>query len=265
MSMSFADRRNYFPRGLLQPKDGFRFSVDALLLSCFAADRKPVRVLDLGTGCGVVGLGLLLRLPQAHFSVLGVDRDPAMIGAARVNAEALGFQDRFSTVSGDVASIRLVEGFMPGQHDLVLCNPPYRLPGHGRMPQGQGARSARFETTAVFDDFLAAAVLALKTRGRLVMVHLPEHLHRIIRALGSRAMEPKRLRFVHGNSHNQASLVLIEARKAARLGLEVEPPLILHQTGESGTMLTQEALSLCPFLSANARRWRKTDDGRRSV
>lgn len=248
---AFLARRGFFPRGLSQPAEGFRFSADALLLACFAAAYEPDNVLDLGTGCGVVGLGLLLRCPSEDFSVLGIDHDPEMIQAAENNAKALGFDQRFTAVLWDICDIEQMRHSTPGSCDLVVCNPPYRPKGHGRMPVDNAKRSARFETSARMEDFTQAAAKALKTRGRLALVHLPEHLGRIMALLQAHDMEPKRLRFVHGHGHKPASLLLLEARKAARPGLQVEPPLVLYRRLGQVNALTEEALAFCPFLRCN--------------
>ncbi|HDQ39723.1 MAG TPA: methyltransferase domain-containing protein [Desulfonatronum sp.] len=244
--------RQYFPRGLSQPKDGFRFSADALLLACFAGSRKPLRVLDLGTGCGVVGLGLLLIHAEANFTVMGVDHDPSMIQAAKINAAALGFEHRFTTVLGNVA--KKIATLPPGRFDLVLCNPPYRQKGRGRMPADETVQSARFETSARIEDFIRTATLALDTKGRLAMIHLPENLHRIFSFMHACKLEPKRLRFVHGHQRKPASLLLVEARKTGRPGLRVEPPLVLYHPSARENALTEEALEFCPFLKCNASR-----------
>lgn len=250
------DHRQYFPRGLAQPEDGFRFSVDALLLACFAGFREPKRVLDLGTGCGVVGLGLLLNHPEAAFHVFGIDHDLKMVEAAKANTTALGLNQRFTATIGDVRSIEETAEFLPGQYDLVLCNPPYRQKGHGRMPIREAKQSACFETSARTEHFILASAKALTIKGRLAMVHLPEHLGRLFTALRACNLEPKRLRFVHGHQHKPASLLLLEARKSGRPGLQVEAPLTLYQRTTDGNALTAETLKFCPFLECNNSRTR---------
>lgn len=248
------DNRDSFPRGLAQPACGFRFSADALLLACFAANRVCRRVLDLGAGCGVVGLGLLLHLPDADIQVIGVDCSPDMVEAATANATALGLDHRYRAVLGDVRAMAEIADCAPNAFDLVLCNPPYRQPGHGRLPPDPDKQAARFETSADLEDFFQAAARSLDTKGRLALVHLPEHLHRIFTALAKAGLEPKRLRLVHGREDKAASLLLLEARKAVRPGLRIEPPLLLYAQKAQGSELTQDARAFCPFLACNSLR-----------
>lgn len=256
--------RRSFPRGMAQPEQGFRFSIDALLLACFAAGRKHKNVIDLGTGCGVVGLGLLLlnpreAVPEESFHVLGVDKDPEMVAAARSNAAKLDLAARFTPVLGNVAAMNALPDFRPGGFDAALCNPPYRPVGQGRMPSNPAKQSAMFETDTRIEDFLEAASRALAIKGRLYMVHLPEHLPRLLGHLEAVKLEPKRLRLVHAHQDKSASLFLLETGKGGNPGLSVEPPLILYRrecspTGDIVHRTTDEALAFCPFLACNSSR-----------
>ena len=254
-----ANHGNGFPRGLVQPTQGFRFSIDALLLSCFAANRSPSRVIDLGTGCGVISLGLILRRPRESFAILGVDTNPEMIAAAQINARKLTASQRFSPVLGDVTELAAIPEFQPGSFDLALCNPPYRLIGHGRTPLNESKKTAMFEAKTRIEDFLSGASQALKTKGRLCLIHLPEHLPRLLDRLVASGLEPKRLRLIHAFTDKPASLLLLEARKGCNPGLSVEPPLILYLKGRSAdggiiSRTTAQALEFCPFLDCNSSR-----------
>ncbi|SDB04163.1 tRNA1Val (adenine37-N6)-methyltransferase [Desulfonatronum thiosulfatophilum] len=241
-----------------QPENGFRFSVDALLLACFAAGRLPERVADLGTGCGVISLGLLLHYPEHDFQITGLDINPDMISAAGANARNLGFADRFTSVHGDVRNLADISRLQTNDCDLVLCNPPYRLLGQGRTPSAPAKCLAKFETDGRLEDFVRGASRILKTRGRLCMVHLPEHANRVLQVLNAHRLEPKRLCLVHPYKDKPASLLLLEARKGGNPGLSVEPPLILYARGESPAgqvnHATPEAISFCPFLRCNSSR-----------
>lgn len=239
-----AARRARFPRGLIQPEGGYRFSLDSLLLACFARPGRHHAGADLGCGCGVVGLGLLLRHPG--LTLTGVELDPAAVEAARRNASALSLADNFSIVQADVADWRPAAVL-----DFVAANPPYRRPEAGRVSRGAARAAARFEGAGTFARFARCAALALKTRGKFVFVHLPERLAGIMAGLAAAGLEPKRLRLVQPRPDAEPNMVLVEAAKSARPGLRVEPPLILHQGRGAATRLTDAALAFCPFLGCN--------------
>jgi len=243
--------RAYFPRGLVQPEGGYRFSMDPLLLAAFAGARKGARVLDLGAGCGVAGLALLLRCGDAGMRLTGYEIDPAMVSAAGENVRLLDMADGARMVEGDVRAIREHPDIAPESFDLVLCNPPYRDPSSGRVPPAEGRLRARFETGGEFSDFAAAAAYALKNRGRFAVVFLAERLAAVMDALGERRLAPKRLLFVHSRMEEPARLALVECVKNGSPGLAVEPPLALYDGMGADTALTARALSFCPQLSCN--------------
>lgn len=270
--------RALFPRGLAQPEGSFRFSVDALLLAAFAGERltmregktrdvgemapdarampghgKALAFADLGAGCGVVGLALLLAQP--HLTGTGIEIDGQLADAARGNAARLGLAERFRVLRADLAAPETTAfDVLPpaGSMDLVVANPPYRLPGSGRLsPSGQRTR-ALFETHATLPAFAGAAARLLRARGRSFWVYGPDRLPDLLLELRAAGLEPKRMRCVHARADGPATRVLVEARRAGRPGLIVGPPLILHTGEGAATALTDEALAFCPLLACNA-------------
>lgn len=245
----YALARQRFPRGLKQPEGGYRFSGDSLLLACFARPVSAGRGLDLGTGCGVVGLAYLLRHPEAELCITGVDREPEMIRAARENARLLGFEDRFEVTLSDVAAF----DFLGNYFEFALCNPPFRPRHRGRTCARPARNTARFEDEAGLEPFLRAARVSLKDRAPLFLVHLPERLPEIFGLLREQGLEPKRMRLVHGHVAAEARVALLEARKNGGPGLRVEPPLVLYKGRSARSGATPEALAFCPYLRCNAR------------
>jgi tRNA1Val (adenine37-N6)-methyltransferase len=229
--------RERFPRGLSQPSYGFRFSLDALLLSAFAGrERVRGRVLDLGTGCGVVGLGLALDHPD--FFGIGLDVNPDMLAHARENARRLGLADRFAFLAGDV---RRPGCLAPESADLVLCNPPYRDPSSGRVEAG-----------ASLEGFVRAAAWAVRNRKPCAFIHLAERADELLHLLRAARLQPKEIRFVHPSLHSPARLALVRALKNGGSGLTVAAPLILHEGEGESSRLTAGALAFCPRLACNA-------------
>lgn len=217
--------RAAFPRGLVQPA-GYRFSKDSLLLAGFPATGKARRVLDIGAGCGVVGLAFLLAHPECAASLTALDISPDMVAASQENAARLGFADRFSAVQADVVNSPKMSGLKSGSFDLCLLNPPYRAPGTGRRSPHPARTAAREETTATLADFLAAASRLLAPRGRLALCLPPSRLPELLACLTAASLEPKRLQNVHPKPDAPCRLCLVEAMKGGRPGLAVEEPLV---------------------------------------
>ncbi len=250
--------RATFPRGLVQPEGGFRFAVDALLLASFAAPQDGARVLDLGAGCGVIGLAVLL-LDGERTRVVGVDRDPAMVLAARENAVRLGLDEHYEIMELDVRSLRHDPRVQAESFDAVLTNPPYRRPGQGRRSPSPARDAARFETAGGLEDFLAAAAYALRNKGTLFCIFSAQRLRDLLEGCVATGLEPKRILPVHGRSGDEARLVLVQARKNGNPGLSLEPGLVLYRNPSHGGGLSNEALAFCPWLACNMRGSSDTD------
>ena len=234
-------RREYFPRGLAQPEGGYRFSLDSILLACFAAPARNHVGIDLGCGCGVIGLALLLRHPG--LTLTGVELDEDIIQSAEKNLVDLHLSDKLSIQQGDVVDWRAEKVV-----DFVVSNPPYRKLGNGRTSQGEGRATARFESQGDFAGFARCAAIALKSRGKFSFVHLPERLPELMAGLAEAKLEPKRMRMVHIRSNEQAKMVLVEAIKSGGQGLCVEPPLFLYSDDKKNPEFTEEAKKFCPFM-----------------
>lgn len=238
-----------FPRGLEQPPGAFRFSVDALLLACFAPlppTHTAWRMADLGTGCGVVACGLGLRSPALQG--IGMERETVLAEAARRNLALLGLEQRFRILEGDLADAEALGTAARGTYDLVVANPPYRREGSGRSSPESLRQRALAGRPGTLDAFCRAAFVLLRHHGRFVCVFRAEALADLLASLRRHRLGLRRLRCVHSRPRRAAALVLAEARRDARADTVVEPPLTLYAQ-ERGDTLHPEALVFCPWLA----------------
>ncbi|NDY42467.1 tRNA1(Val) (adenine(37)-N6)-methyltransferase [Dissulfurirhabdus thermomarina] len=208
---------------LLQPRRGYRFSLDALLLADFARLRPGDRVADLGTGCGVVALVLARRHPR--ITVTAVEIQPRLAALARENARRNGLDRRVSVVEADMAG--LPAEVPAGTFDHVVANPPFRPPGAGRLCPDPEEAQARHEIRVDLGGLVAAARRLLRPGGRLTLVYAAERAVDLLTALRGARIEPKRLRWVHPGPGAPARLLLVEACRDAGVELAVLPPLVL--------------------------------------
>jgi len=213
---------------LFQSRGGYRFSLDALLLAYFATPKRHERVIDLGTGNGIIPL-VLARLHPAVV-ITGVEYQSAMVERAAKNVKLNQLEERISLCRGDVraaGSIGSAESF-----DVAVCNPPYRRRASGRISPNDEKQIARHEIHGELGDFLAAAAYLLRAKGRLYLVYLASRAVDLLSAMRQARLEPKRLRMVHSFSGSEASLILVEGVKHGRSGVDILPPLIVYRQGK---------------------------------
>lgn len=195
---------------------------DTFLLSSLPRLKPGLRVCDLGSGTGLLGLLLLQRQPG--LTVTGVELQPAAAALMERAAVENGLADRLTVRRGDLREIR---SLLPaGSFDLAVCNPPYYVPSAGKLPQS--LCDARTETACTLEDICHAAGWLLRWGGAFCLVHKPERLTDLFCALRAAALEPKRLRPVAQRAERPPSLILLEARRGGRPGLTWEPPLLLE-------------------------------------
>jgi tRNA1(Val) A37 N6-methylase TrmN6 len=205
ISEAVSEARIRFPRGLIQPPGSFRFSADALLLADFLSLGEGGRLLDLGTGCGVVALAVLLA--HGEVTAVGVERNAALAEAARHNAVRLGLEKRFQVVREDIANL----GEDVGLFDLVLANPPFRQAARGRVPANPLRREALFEEANTLDIFCAAAAKALAPGGRFGLIFPAEREGELIGKLAQNGLRAERMQPVITREGKAPKRILAQA------------------------------------------------------
>lgn len=207
--------------------DHHTFGTDAVLLSSFANARQKDKLVDLGTGCGIIPL-LMLRDGKLS-SAAGVDISDE---ATTVAAKTVGEQNilNFKIINSNLTDLKGKLEF--GCHTLVTCNPPYKAPNAGLKNPDRVLEVARHETECTLEDIVSVSAKLLQTGGRLCMCHRPERLAELISLMSKYKVEPKRLRLVCQRKDKEPWLVLIEGRRSGNAGLRIEPTLYIEEDGK---------------------------------
>ncbi|HKD68033.1 MAG TPA: methyltransferase [Candidatus Binataceae bacterium] len=209
---------------LIQPRRGYRFSVDAILLGRFIRPRPAARILELGAGCGVISIMAAALYSPREVAALEVQEELAKLAGR--NAE-LNHLPAVRAIAGDLRA-RSIAGLKTACFDLVIANPPYYASGTGRRSP-HGARDlARAESATTLRHFVVAASRYLKHGGKAAFVFVAARGAELISELRAAALEPKRIRMIHPRLDLPATAILLEARKGGGVELEIEPPLILY-------------------------------------
>ena len=199
------------------------FGTDAVLLANFAKPKQNDKLVDLGTGCGIIAF-LMLRDNNLQ-SAYGVDISAEAIDLAKKTTEEYGF-DNFTPVLSDLKDLK---GKVPfGCHTLVSCNPPYKAPDAGIKNPDSVKSVARHEVECTLEDIIATGAKLLQTGGRLCMCQRPERLAEMMSLMRKYKVEPKRLRLVCKCVGQSPWLVLLEGRRCGKTALTIEPTLYVE-------------------------------------
>lgn len=211
---------------IVQCEGGYRHALDPFLLTGFVRMRKGAHVADLGTATGIMPLLLAEREPSACF--VGVELQPQLADLARENVTINRLDEHIDIVNCDLRNLAVEKILGHEAFDVVVSNPPYRRLGTGKVAPESERAICRHEENGGLIDFVAAAYYLLKNGGRCFFVYIPERLPELLCELQKCRLEPKRLRMVHSRNDSAATLVLVEARRNGKPGLQVEPPLIIY-------------------------------------
>lgn len=210
---------------ILQKKKGYRFSVDTMILSEFVRIRKHEKVIDLGTGCGILPI-LLCRTTQAR-SFVGVEIQETLADLAERNVLLNGCQDRVTIVHEDYRTLRQL--FPGGTFHVALSNPPYREFRSGRLNPALEKSIARHEVHGTIEELACVVAHLLLPKGRFYLIFPASRAVDAIANLRRHRLEPKRIRCVHPYAEREANFILVESVKDSGVELKIMPPLILHQ------------------------------------
>jgi len=212
------------PLAIEQTPDGYRYSIEPFLLVNFANLSTGNRLLDIGTGCGIIPL---LASTQVELEkIVAIEIQKSLFDLAVINMSKNGISDKVSLVHGDFTGSALSS--KDGLFDTVISNPPYRKLKTGRMNPNHEKAVARHEISMNLNSLLTKTNSLLKYGGALVMAYPPLRLKEVQETLCSHKLFPSRLRFIHGSHEADARIFLIESVKSRQVECAIEPPLFVY-------------------------------------
>jgi tRNA1Val (adenine37-N6)-methyltransferase len=209
---------------LKQPRGGYRYSIDAVILAGAVHPKAGETVVDLGTGCGIIPLILAFRRPGIR--IWGVELQAALAAVAEENVRENDMTSRVTVLCADMRDIPPERVGAPV--DRVVANPPYRRGRSGRVNPDMQRALARHEIAITLPEVARAAGKLLKTGGRFSMICAADRTAELLSHMRAERIEPKRLRSVHSMDGQDARLVLVEGIRDGGPGMAVSPPLIVY-------------------------------------
>ena len=211
---------------IIQDPDRFCFGMDAVLLSGFAAVKEGARVLDIGTGTGIIPILLAAKTKAAHLTGLEVQADSADMAGRSVALN--GLEEKIDIITGDVKEADKL--FDAASFDVISCNPPYMIGQHGLKNPEDAKAIARHEILCTLEDVIKQTARLLVPGGKFFLVHRPFRLAEIIVTLKEYKLEPKRMRLVYPFADKEPNMVLLEAVRDGKPRMTVEKPLIVYSS-----------------------------------
>lgn len=239
---------------ILQFRNGYRFSIDAILLASFVRPGVRETIMDLGTGCGIIPLLLAYHHPE--ISVAGVELQPDLAELARQNVRLNTMEHRISILHQDIRNLPLA--WQQGGFDRVVSNPPYRKIRSGRINPADQKAVARHELSVTLKDIVHASTRLLKKGGRLDMIYGTDRMADLITEMRRHHIEPKRIRMIHPDILSPSAMFLVSGVRGANPGgLRGDPPLFIHEA--DGRYTREVTGMLAPEETPTARSEQRID------
>ena len=210
---------------IIQNKNGFCFGMDSVLLSDFAKNmRKNSKVIDLGTGTGIINI--LLSGKTTAKELVGVEVQEEVADMAKRSVKLNGVEGKIEILNKNILDLKNI--YNKGYFDVVVTNPPYKKINTGLINEENKKMISRHEITANLRDFIHISSYLLKDHGEFFMVHRPERLVDILWTMREEKIEPKKIKFVYPNENKKTNLVLIKGVKNGNSFLEFEDNLYVY-------------------------------------
>lgn len=214
-----------------QPKNGYRFNEDSVLLADFSSNIKGLSI-DLGTGCGIIPIIMAIRSPNIE-KIYGVEIQKRLVELASQNIKINGVESKIEILGQDIRKLK--ENFGPQLFDVVISNPPYTQIDRGIISSASEKALAKHEIMLRIQDILNISRYLLKSRGLLKLVYPTMRLVDLFYLMRMRKIEPKRLRLVYHKPASSSNIALVEGVKFGKSSLEILPPLILFDSNGKPT------------------------------
>lgn len=211
---------------IIQDPDRFCFGMDAVLLAGFAQDARGKRMLDLGTGTGI--LPILMEAKSGMQKLYGLEIQQDSADMARRSVKLNQLEHKIQIVDGDIKQADAL--FEAASFDAITCNPPYMIQEHGLQNGNEPKTIARHEVLCTFEDVARVSAKLLKSGGHFYLVHRPFRLAEIMVTLTKYHLEPKRMQLVYPYVDKEPNMVLIEATRGGKSRMKIEKPLIVYKS-----------------------------------
>ncbi len=202
---------------IIQKKKGHRFTTDSILLARLSTPKKHAKVLELGTGCGIISIILSKRIPSLRITAVEIQEEMAKLTERNVIMNNM--EPNISVINRDIKELPKIS---PSAHfDYIVTNPPYRPPASGRTSPDKKRAVSNHEFSVTIDDIMKVSRQLLKVRGRISLIYTADRLADLFSAMRRYRIEPKELRCILTKGDGSIRLVWVEGVREGKPGLNI--------------------------------------------
>lgn len=216
---------------IIQARAGYRFSLDSVLLAHFPDLNRVGKVVDLGTGNGIIPL--LLSYRSSAMEIMGIEIQESMVARARRSIKYNHLENRIKIIKADITEI--VNVLPKGFADLLISNPPFWKKGEGHISNNKEEAIARHELQVDLEHIVKAAEHILCPGGKFCIIQRADRLPELVETCNKYQLSLKRMRMIHSFFEKEARQLLLEVQKNGNRSFSVLSPLIIYnKPGEYG-------------------------------
>lgn len=210
---------------IIQSSDYFAFAIDAVLLTDFVEVKSNDRVIDLGTGTGVIPL--LLATKNNLEQIVGVEIQSELVEMAKRSVWYNGLEDIIQIEEADIRQLK--ESFIAESFDVVVSNPPYLPLGQGKVNPNKSIAIAKHEMKVKLGDIIKISSYLVRYKGKVSYIYRVERLDELLDVMNCYNLQPKYMRLIQPQASKACNLVLVTGIKGANPGLKVDKPLVIYR------------------------------------
>lgn len=209
---------------LYQEEDGFRFSVDAVILSDFISNIKNKKILEIGTGNGVIPILLYAKNKLFQSKYTGIEIQKKISELAQKNINYNKCEDTIEIINCDIKDFK-----KNNSYDVIISNPPYMVLDGKKLNEKDTKLISRHEICLTLEELIKNSKRLLKPRGEIYIVHRAYRIQEILTIFSKYNINVEKIRFVYHKKNENSNLVLVKGNKGIKRILKIEEPLYLEE------------------------------------
>lgn len=206
---------------IIQSPALYRFTSDAVILANFVHAKQTHRLLDLGTGSGIIAI--LATHKNNLCGSVGVELQEELCSMATRSVALNRLADRIQIINANIKTFKATKPF-----DVVTCNPPYKKTLGLKISDNPSRAMARHEVAITLAEICKCASQNLKFGGKFYVCMHADRAAELLCELSKCNLQPKKMFFAAPQPNSIAKTIFVMAQKGGKIGVQVLPTVITN-------------------------------------